>query len=96
LYRSLRAVGLRATAVGGESLSDSDEMRQHVCVFSVAPSLGGAQPGASEEEDEAHHPLLRAQRLRAAAEAAAEVGMSEDDRAAAEAEKAMQEAFLSQ
>ena len=96
LYRSLRAVGLRATAVGGESLSDSDEMRQHVCVFSVAPSLGGAEPGASEEEDEAHHPLLRAQRLRAAAEAAAEVGMSEDDRAAAEAEKAMQEAFLSQ
>ena len=96
LYRSLRAVGLRATAVGGESLSDSDEMRQHVCVFSVAPSLGGAPAGASEEEDEAHHPLLRAQRLRAAAETAAEVGMSEDDRAAAEAEKAMQEAFLSQ
>ena len=95
MYRSLRAVGLRATAVGGESLSDSDEMRQHVCVFSVAPSLGGGG-GASEEEDEAHHPLLRAQRLRAAAEAAAEVGMSEDDRAAAEAEKAMQEAFLSQ
>ena len=94
LYRSLRAAGLRATAVGGETLSDSDEMRQHVCVFSVAPAEGGG--GASEEEDEAHHPLLRARRLRAAAEAAAEEGMSEDDRAAAEAEKAMQEAFLSQ
>ena len=101
LYESLRAAGLRATPVGGETLRDSDAPRQHVCVFSVEPKKKRAgpsgfrsQPGggdASEEEDETHHPLLRAQRLRAAAEAAAEAGMSEDDRAAAEAQRAAEQ-----
>ena len=96
LYEGLRAAGLRATPVGGETLRDSDEPRQHVCVFSVEPANErGGGGDASEEEDQAHHPLLRARRLRAAEEAAAEARMSEDDRAATEAQRAMErlEAF---
>ena len=67
-------------------------LNDFLSIFLAATDGGGDGTGRGGPRERA---LLRARRLRAAAEDAAEAGMSEDDRAAAEAQRAMErlEAF---
>ena len=80
LYRALRRNGLSASPVWGDTLADSDELRQHVVVFRIdkeEEATTNSNHCAKDddrldiEKDRASHPLLRAARLHAAKEAAA-------------------------
>ena len=86
LYDALVSEGLLADAVGGELLLGSRELKQHVVVFKISVARG-----AAASADAKSHPLLRAKRLRAAHENAAERNMTEEDCDAREASKAMDE-----
>ena len=88
LYRALRRNGLSASPVWGDTLADSDELRQHVVVFRIdkeddATSSNHCAKDDDRldiEKDRASHPLLRAARLHAAKEAAAMKAMTEEER----------------
>ena len=100
LYRALRRNGLSASPVWGDTLADSDELRQHVVVFRIdkeEEATTNSNPCANDddwldiEKDRASHPLLRAARLHAAKEAAAMNAMTEEERGEAEASRLFDE-----
>lgn len=99
LYRALRRNGLSASPVWGDTLADSDELRQHVVVFRIdkEEEATNSNQCANDdrwldiEKDMASHPLLRAARLHAAAEAAAMMAMTEEERGEAEASRLFDE-----
>ena len=99
LYRALRRNGLSASPVWGDTLADSDELRQHVVVFRIdkeddATSSNHCAKDDDRldiEKDRASHPLLRAARLHAAKEAAAMNAMTEEERGEAEASRLFDE-----
>ena len=99
LYRALRRNGLSASPVWGDTLADSDELRQHVVVFRIdkeddATSSNHCAKDDDRldiEKDRASHPLLRAARLHAAKEAAAMKAMTEEERGELEASRLFDE-----
>jgi hypothetical protein len=98
LYRALRRNGLSASPVWGDTLADSDELRQHVVVFRIDKDEEDANSNQCAkddwldiEKDMASHPLLRAARLHAAKEAAAMSAMTEEERGEAEASRLFDE-----
>ena len=100
LYRALRRNGLSASPVWGDTLADSDELRQHVVVFRIdkeEEATTNSNPCANDddwldiEKDRASHPLLRAARLHAAKEAAAMKAMTEEERGELEASRLFDE-----
>ena len=98
LYRALRRNGLTASPVWGDTLADSDELRQHVVVFRIDKDEEDANSNQCAkddwldiEKDMASHPLLRAARLHAAKEAAAMKAMTEEERGELEASRLFDE-----
>lgn len=99
LYRALRRNGLSASPVWGDTLADSDELRQHVVVFRIdkeeEATMNSNQCADDDwldiEKDMASHPLLRAARLHAAKEAAVMSAMTEEERGEAEASRLFDE-----
>jgi hypothetical protein len=86
--------------VWGDTLADSDELRQHVVVFRIdkeEEATTNSNPCANDddwldiEKDRASHPLLRAARLHAAKEAAAMKAMTEEERGELEASRLFDE-----
>ena len=83
----------------GDTLADSDELRQHVVVFRIdkeeEATMNSNQCADDDwldiEKDMASHPLLRAARLHAAKEAAAMMAMTEEERGEAEASRLFDE-----
>ena len=99
LYRALRRNGLSASPVWGDTLADSDELRQHVVVFRIdkeeEATTNSNQCAKDDwldiEKDMASHPLLRAARLHAAKEAAVTMAMTEEERGELEASRLFDE-----
>lgn len=99
LYRAMRRNGLSASPVWGDTLADSDELRQHVVVFRIdeeeEATMNSNQCADDDwldiEKDRASHPLLRAARLHAAKEAAVMTSMTEEERGEAEASRLFDE-----
>jgi hypothetical protein len=90
LHAALASEGLDAVAVGGE-VPEGEAARQHVVVFEMfEKTRGSTSSGAGGGGGDAGtHPLLRAAALRRKAEAEAEAGATEEERA----ESAANEAF---
>ena len=83
----------------GDTLADSDELRQHVVVFRIDKDdtdTSSNQCASDDrwldiEKDMASHPLLRAARLHAAKEAAVMTAMTEEERGELEASRLFDE-----